>query len=68
MENKQTQQKQATWKTLLIIGIVAAALWIFSVFNGNGTPFDLITSLIAGVVAFVGLVGGLIAFITSRKN
>ena len=68
MTNEQPRQKQATWKTLLIIGIVAAVVWFFTAGRGSDNMFDLVLAQISGLVALIGLLGGLILRITASRN
>jgi len=62
MTNEQHRQKQATWKTLLIMGIVASVAWLALSDMPEG-----IRNLV-GLVALIGLLGGLILRITASRN
>ncbi|MBL0245608.1 MAG: hypothetical protein IPQ22_17045 [Rhodoferax sp.] len=62
MTNEQPRQKQATWKTLLIMGIVAAVAWLAL----SDMPEGL-RNMVGGV-ALIGLLGGLILRITASRN
>ena len=62
MTNEQPREKQATWKTLLIMGIVATVAWLAL----SDMPEGLRNMV--GLVALIGLLGGLILRITASRN
>lgn len=69
MTETQQPKRQASWKTLLIIGIVGAAVWLYSWGYSDSTmPLDIALRYASGAAAGIGLFAGLIMFITSRKD
>lgn len=65
-EVQPQKRRVATWAVLLIIGIVAAVVFLLCFQSDN--QFDEFLTTIAGVTALIGLVGGLISFLTTRKG